>query len=145
MKCKSQAKRKNSTATTKRQARTKGRNHDSALLGYEGVLEAIDDFSPEDRQKLAEALQVVFQWAAKGARTQTGRAVKSPLEIIGRRMVAAAWVLSPDYIDGSPSLTTLARKLGYSKYTLSILASEFSRRFGITNRPQSHGSGKRKT
>lgn len=58
---------------------------------------------------------------------------------VGRRFIALAWALRPDLIEGSPSLSTIAKELGCHKVSLSIHSAAASRRFGIRNRAQSHG------
>lgn len=64
---------------------------------------------------------------------------------VGHRTLAVAWVLRPDLF-GGVSLTKLAEALGVNKMTLSQHSSDFSSKFGIRNRGQSHGRqhGKRK-
>jgi len=62
---------------------------------------------------------------------------------IGRRCVAFAWVLNPDLFAGSPSLTTLAKKLGCTPGSLASVSGATTRRFGIRNRGQSHAWNRR--
>lgn len=58
---------------------------------------------------------------------------------IGRRFLAFAWVINPSLIEGSPSLSSIARALGVHKVTLSVHSAQAARDFGIRNRAQSHG------
>ncbi len=59
---------------------------------------------------------------------------------IGRRLVAFAWTLRPDLIEGSPSLAEIARALDCNKVTLSLHSAQARRNFGIRNRAQSHAA-----
>ena len=55
---------------------------------------------------------------------------------IGLRVVALAWVLSPDYFKGRPSLRQLAKRCGVSKSTLAEITAEVSRIIHWRNRAQ---------
>lgn len=61
----------------------------------------------------------------------------------GLRVVAMAWVISPELFQGSPSLSELARRVGCTPTSLSSFTAEFSRLFSITNRAQKHYGGDR--
>jgi hypothetical protein len=65
-------------------------------------------------------------------------------ERIGRRVIAAMWVINPGLFDGTPSLTTLAKRIGMDHTGLSRLVAEVTRELGIKNRAQAHGDGVRK-
>lgn len=58
-------------------------------------------------------------------------------KIIGARAIAVAWVLKPELFGGA-SLTAVAKSLGFHVMYLSPHAAEFTRKFGIRNRAQSH-------
>lgn len=58
------------------------------------------------------------------------------LDRIGLRVIAMAWVLSPAYFPGSPSLRQLAARCGVSRSKLALLTSEVSRIIGWRNRAQ---------
>jgi hypothetical protein len=47
--------------------------------------------------------------------------------------------MRPDLIEGSPSLSAIAREMGVQKVTLSVTSAGARRHFGIKNRAQSHG------
>lgn len=60
-------------------------------------------------------------------------------QIIGRRLIALAWVLNPGLFEGSPSLIKLSKRMGMkSPFALHILSGEVTRNFGIKNRAQAH-------
>ena len=61
----------------------------------------------------------------------------------GLRVVALAWVISPEIFEGSPSLAALAERLGCTGANLSGYTAEFSRLFHVTNRAQKHFPGDR--
>jgi hypothetical protein len=65
-------------------------------------------------------------------------------EAIGRRVVAMWWAVNPAYFDGSPSLSSLAKRTGMDDTGLSRLTAELTRAFGVHNRAQAHGDGVRK-
>ena len=54
------------------------------------------------------------------------------------RAIAALWVIEPSFFNGRPSLTEIARQLGFTAANISPITAEFSRRFRITNVNQSH-------
>ena len=110
----------------------------------ESLGEATEGFTQTDREEMGRALRLLIQWTISAAFTSTGKERAEPEKIVGRRLIALAWVLSPDYFENSPSLSKLAERLGYTKFTLSIVTSEFSAQFGITNRSQAHARGSRK-
>lgn len=64
-------------------------------------------------------------------------------EKIGRRVVALWWTVNPQYFDGAPSLATLAKRLKMDDSGLSRLTAELTRAFGVHNRAQAHGDGRR--
>ncbi len=58
------------------------------------------------------------------------------LDKVALRVVALAWVVSPGYFAGSPSLRKLAIRCGVSRTELSAITSEMSRLLGWRNRAQ---------
>lgn len=60
------------------------------------------------------------------------------LKLIGRRVLAALWVVTPDVV-GDVSASELGRRVGVHKALISETVCEFTRRFGVRNRFQAHG------
>lgn len=77
---------------------------------------------------MGAALKKLFGWI-KGVKAQDQRAVKA----IGTRLLAAAWVISPE----APS-HMVAKSYGLHHDKFSKKAAEFSREFGIRNKYQYH-------
>lgn len=69
---------------------------------------------------------------------------KRTFELIGRRVVAFWWVHLPMMFDGSPSLTSLAKRTNIDESGLSRITAQVSKAFGVHNRAQAHGDGVRK-
>jgi hypothetical protein len=124
--------------------------HTSSQFDWEKVYKELGEtleeveLDDDEMQKLAYAFKQVFQWIVD---FQIDSSIAE--KIIARRSIAVAWVLAPDMFEGSPSLTKLAkslglegRKRGYDKMILSAHTSEFSDKFKIQNRAQSHGGKK---
>jgi len=91
---------------------------------------------PEDgRQDVAFAMSELLRWVIEGLN------LDAPLfeNHLAQRVLALLWTVSPGYIEGSPSLSKIAKRLGTHKSTLSAHAAEASRTFGVRNRGQSHG------
>jgi len=57
---------------------------------------------------------------------------------LGMRLIALAWVLSPGYFEGSPSITKLARRCGVRIAALANYTGYYSRLLGWRNRGQRH-------
>jgi AraC-like DNA-binding protein len=84
-------------------------------------------------------LALIFDWLLQ-VNLKGDRLVKA----VGVRACVAAWVIDPEHFDGA-SLTKVAKNLGYSSQSaMSPEAAEFSRRFGITNKFQTHCPNKEK-
>jgi hypothetical protein len=93
-----------------------------------------EDAQDADQDRtLAEAVQRLLQLllAAGGPRVNPQR--------VGLRVIALAWVLSPDYFPDSPSLHQLAERCGVGAATLAELTGRISRQIGWRNRGQCHG------
>lgn len=65
--------------------------------------------------------------------------IKQTQRAVATRLLGLAWTIDPSLIDGSPSLSKLATKIGCHKVVLSVHSAEAHRDFGIQNRAQSHG------
>jgi hypothetical protein len=61
----------------------------------------------------------------------------SPLSV-GLNVIALAWVISPQYFDGSPSMSQLARRCGVPPRTLARHTAYYSRLLRWRNRAQRH-------
>jgi hypothetical protein len=99
-----------------------------------------DSLSESDYDRLGTALDEIFRWVIGDPKTP-----KESERKIGLRFIGLAWCLRPDFFDGSPSLTEIARRIDRNKVTLSVHSADAHRKFGIKNRGQSHGSNFKKT
>ena len=63
---------------------------------------------------------------------------------VGLRLIALAWVLSPGYFEGTPSLRVLAGRCGVSAVTLAHHTGRYSRLIRWRNRGQGHAWNWRK-
>jgi hypothetical protein len=86
--------------------------------------------------ELAQTLREVLFWI-----TATNPKNKWPIKSIGIKAIAAAWVISPE-VFGGVSANILSQSFKTSSSKFSRRTSEFSRRFGIKNRFQSHYNGR---
>lgn len=59
-------------------------------------------------------------------------------QLVGRRLMALAWVINPGLFEDSPSIRELNKRLGFQGSTMRMLTGEASRAFGIRNRAQGH-------
>ena len=59
-------------------------------------------------------------------------------ESLGMRLIALAWVLSPGYFEGNPSIRKLARRCGVRIAALANYTGFYSRLLGWRNRGQRH-------
>ena len=110
-----------------------------ADFDYATVAENLGETEPQplpenDRADLALALSQMFDWLLA---VDLKRA--SSVELVGRRVIALAWVMDCERFDGG-SLTKLAGQLGITAAQLSELTADASRRFGISNSFQEHDS-----
>jgi hypothetical protein len=96
--------------------------------------EECPDLSERDYASMGIALRRVLRWLVSVGRADQRRVA----ELIGRRTLGLAWVVDPSLIEGSPSLSTLAKQLGTSKAVMSLSSSKASKVFGVSNRAQSH-------
>ena len=88
----------------------------------------------EAAAKVSEAFLKLFALVA-AVDLDSPRAV----ELMGRRFLALTWVMNPSLLEGSPSLTSLSKRIGMrSMYPMTILTGEVTRTFGIKNRAQAH-------
>src|SRR2546429_9914372 len=58
---------------------------------------------------------------------------------MGRRLLALAWTVTPDYYEEAPSLAQIAKDIGCTRAALSIHSAQARRQFGIRNRLAVHG------
>lgn len=102
---------------------------------WEGLYDRLDADarSQANDRDLAQAVTRLLQMLlpAPGQEIQPHR--------VGLRLIALAWVLSPAYFDGSPSLIQLARRCRVSVGALGNLTGEISRAIGWRNRAQQRG------
>jgi hypothetical protein len=100
----------------------------SRALGEPGAL------AEDDIERLGQALRSILVWVLAGE----GGRLNPDDRRAGRRVIALAWVIDPSIIEGSPSLSSLAKQIGTNKAVLSLSSSKVSKVFGISNRAQSH-------
>jgi hypothetical protein len=94
----------------------------------------------EDWPRMAEALKILLRWVNEPALGVVWPSARNTLlNNIGRRSVSCQWVLEPGAFEGTPSGRELARRLGLPGTRLPPLCADFSRKFGVANRAQSHG------
>lgn len=95
--------------------------------------EAAPTPGPEVEAPQSDFLRRLLYWII-GSTTQKGCEFG-----IGRRAIAATWVLIPSSLDGK-SLRKLAKEIGTSAPSLAVLTGSFSREFQIRTNAQSHAS-----
>jgi hypothetical protein len=83
---------------------------------------------------LAEPLRAVFDWVLDTDLQRRGAA-----GLVGKRLIALAWVITPAMFEGSPSMRKLAARLSIKPALMHRLTAMASKRFGVVNRGQSHG------
>ena len=89
---------------------------------------------PETRGELLSALRMFLERVVDIRSLHSSAASRA----VGRRIIALAWVVSPQMFSGI-SLSTLAARLEISKQCLSKYSAELSARFGIENAAQQRG------
>jgi hypothetical protein len=109
---------------------------DFDFAAIDGEIETLD---PGDREKLAQVVRRLFQFVCVGNLN-----AESAPQRITRRFLAVAWTLDPALIDGTPSATKLAKRIGCPASKFHTLTGAVTRKFKITNRAQRHGDGQRK-
>ena len=90
--------------------------------------------SPADSEKLMLAVALLFDWFFKFDLPITNARYFS---ILGKRVVAAAWVINPNRLAGD-SLKSIAKQTGISPVVLSRLTADFTKKFKISNHYQKH-------
>lgn len=90
------------------------------------------------------ALRRVFHWLLNIKYNIESNRV-TPDMLVGRRLIALAWVINPDLFPNSPSLRQLSRHLGVTAPVLASLTGEVCREFGIQNRAQAHAWNRSKS
>lgn len=91
---------------------------------------------PAERQyaDLSRALKEILDWILD---IDLGK--DNADKIIGRRVIALAWVIDPSRFGGA-SVRKLSARLGFTAPVLSSITAEVSRKFRISNKFQSHDS-----
>lgn len=100
--------------------------------GLEELLGEAEQLQESDRALLADVLHKIIAWCVE---CQPG---KLRLDLLGRKIVALAWLVSPEFFEGA-SLSKLARRAGLknNKY-LAQYSGQASRTFNLRNHAQSH-------
>lgn len=101
---------------------------------YASLGEDQAEVSEHDYKAMSHAVRVLFAWILK-----VDPQKPCSERTIARRLIGLAWTIDPSLIDGSPSLTAIAKTLSCHKVVLSIHSAQAHRHFGIRNRAQSHG------
>ena len=91
-----------------------------------------DATSGQNDSKLSETVVRVLQMLLP----PSGRRIQP--ESLGMRLIALAWVLSPGYFEGSPSVRKLAKRCGVRIAALANYTGYYSRLLGWRNRGQRH-------
>jgi hypothetical protein len=100
---------------------------------YERLTESLgESLTGPHSEQLALAIHEIFNFICAGKLED-----KRGLKRMGMRALAAAWVLDPGRFEGM-SLHQMAHTLGFGANNLAPLTAEFARRFGVTNKFQSH-------
>ena len=116
----------------------------AADFDWETVCEHLGEgLAQEDREKLAMGLRRIFQWVLN-VEYSIKISPLTPDTLIGRRLIALAWVTNPDLFPDGPSLHRLSRRLGVTAPILAELTGEVCREFGIKNRAQDHAWNREK-
>lgn len=92
--------------------------------------EPVRDVEPD---QAATALREIMAWAVSVDLKSRHAQVS-----IARRVIAIAWVTNPELFEGAPSLTQLAKRLRIPVSRLAEQSAEVTKRFGISNRYQTH-------
>jgi hypothetical protein len=111
-------------------------DYDAVDLALGFVNETVED---RDLPAMAAAVKMLLAMIVEGRYNPRHHHRSAWVNRISRRALMLAWVLDPSLIEGSPSLSEVARDLKCHKVTLSVHSAEFRRRLGIHNRAQSHG------
>jgi hypothetical protein len=100
-------------------------------------LDACASENGPDWPRMGYALSEVLKFAAKPVLGENAGALQ--LRQAGERLAALSWILEPDAFAGTPSGRELSRRLGLPVTEISAFVCEWTRRYGIRNRAQSHG------
>ena len=102
-------------------------------------LDGIENEADRHREKMAQGLIELLRFFAGNCLKKESGITDEDLRQAGLRMLAALWTLDPSLYDGSPSAAKLSARLGLNRGAVSTRATEFTARYGIQNRAQSHG------
>lgn len=102
-----------------------------------------EEIDQQGKEKLAMALRRIFQWVLE-INYNIEASPLTPDTLVGRRVIALAWVTNPDLFSGGPSLRQLSRHFGIAAPVLAELTGEICRVFGIQNRAQAHAWNREK-
>lgn len=106
----------------------------------DGLNLAPKQLPPTVKARLSTVARGLFAMVWTGNRDEA-RSVR----IVGRRFMSVAWVINPGFFHGSPSLASIARRLGVTPKALQKSSARASRATGIVNRGQSHGWNRGRT
>jgi hypothetical protein len=94
--------------------------------------------NPGQRKEMAQILGACFRWVLDF--DQNNQYNRQHTEIIGRRLIALAWVTNPALFDGA-SLAAVCKRFKV-RPSLAKLTGEAFRRFGVVNRGEAeNGKG----
>jgi hypothetical protein len=96
------------------------------------------DPPPVTHKEMAQILAACFRWALDFDHRRNNQYNCRPTELIGRRLIALAWVTNPASFDGA-SLASICKRLKVRGPSMAKLTAAASRHFGIVNRGQAHG------
>ena len=97
----------------------------------------VGDWDDDDlNTKTAQALRRIFEWVLDVPMSAQSAGQLHPTTAIGRRFVALAWVIRPDYFEGAPSAKKLAHELGLNTALVCTLTAAAARHFSTANMGQ---------
>ena len=104
---------------------------------------ATDILGPLSAEPLSEAEREQFVIAVKAVLNFAGpnrfSGGQDHLRSMGRRLLALAWTVTPDYFEEAPSLAQIAKDIGCTRAALSFHSAQARRQFAVRNRCQDHG------
>lgn len=96
-------------------------------FSWDEIEAPVADLSEEERAKLREAFTRVMQWQLRGIEKPSPGGSREKARTIGIRAVALAWMLNPALLGGKRSAAAIARDLGVSRKTMTVVMASARR------------------